>query len=72
MRKETKERTGGQVGARGEELLLGWVVGEVYALRDVALQALYTGLKEGLLVVVEVGEWVDGLLGSRCLVRVSV
>jgi len=53
-------------------LLLGWVVGEVYALCDVALQAFYTGLEEGLLVVVEVCEGVECLLGSGCLFQISV
>jgi hypothetical protein len=46
------------------KLLLGWVVGEADALCDVALQALYTGLKEDLLVLVEVCEWVQGFLCS--------
>jgi hypothetical protein len=52
-------------------LLLGWVVGEVYALADVTLQAFYAGLEEGLLVFVEVGEGVEGLFGSGCLFCMS-
>jgi hypothetical protein len=46
------------------KLLLGWVVREADALCDVALQALYTGLKEDLFVLVEVCEWVQGFLSS--------
>jgi hypothetical protein len=41
---------------------LGWVVCECYALLDVALQAVHTGLEEGLLAIIEVGEWVVGFL----------
>jgi hypothetical protein len=38
-----KGETGGRIGMG--RLLLGWVVGEVYALCDVALQAFYAGLE---------------------------
>ena len=37
-------------------------------LLDVALQAFHSGLEEGLLVLVEAGEWVVRLLSSAGLV----
>jgi len=49
-------------------LLLRWVVREADAFCDVALQAFYTGLEEGLFAVVEAGEGVVDFLGSGCLV----
>lgn len=50
-----------------EDLLLRWVVGEGYALGDVALETFHAGFEERLLVVVEVCEWVVGLFGTGCL-----
>jgi hypothetical protein len=47
---------------------------EADTLGDVTLQAFYGSLEEGLFVLVEVGEWVVGLLCSgslfHCLVNV--
>lgn len=52
---------------RRGKLLLRWVVCECNTLLDVALQAFHAGLEEGLFVLVEVAEWVQGLLGSAGL-----
>ena len=52
---------------RRELLLLGWVVRECNTLLDVALQAFHAGVEEGLLVLVEVGEWVLGLFSPAGL-----
>ena len=48
-------------------LLLWWVVGKVNTLCDVALESFYACLKECLLGVVDVTEWVDCLLNTRGL-----
>lgn len=48
-------------------LLLWWVVGELNTLRDVALESFYACLEENLFGIVDVAEWVDGLLNSRGL-----
>ena len=56
----TKERRRGR-------LLLRWVVRECNTLLDVALQAFHAGLKEGLLVLIEAGEWVVGLFSTASL-----
>jgi hypothetical protein len=45
-------------------LLLRWVLGEANTLADVALQSLDGGLEQRLLGLVDVGEGVEGLLGS--------
>ena len=42
---------------------------ECNALLNVPLQAFQTGLEESLLILIEVGEWVIGLLGSAGLFR---
>jgi hypothetical protein len=55
----------------GGRLLLRRVVCEADAFGDVALQAFYAGLEEGLFVLVEAGEWVVGLLCSGSLSIVS-
>lgn len=55
----------------GGRLLLWWVVCEADALCNVTLQAFHTGLEKGLFVLVEVGEWVIGLLCSGSLSIVS-
>lgn len=51
------------IGKTGK-LLLGWVASEVDALGDVALEALHASLEKSLLALVEVGQGVQGLLGS--------
>jgi hypothetical protein len=51
---------------------LRWVVHEVDALGDVTLQALHGGLEECLLVLVDAGQWVQGLLGSVGLLVVRL
>ena len=56
-------------GKQRGKLLLGWVVREFNTLGDVALQAFYTGLEEGLLVIIDVCEWVYGLLSTAGLFR---
>jgi hypothetical protein len=47
-------------------------VHEVDALGDVTLQALHGGLEEYLLVLVDAGQWVQGLLGSAGLLVVRL
>jgi hypothetical protein len=63
------------LGKEGEtgwgRLLLRWVVCEADAFCDVTLQAFYASFEEGLFVLVEVGEWVVGLLCSGSLVIIS-
>lgn len=48
-------------------LLLRWVVGKGDTLRNVALQAFYTSLEQGLLVLVKVGKRVVAFLSTGCL-----
>jgi hypothetical protein len=55
----------------GEASLLWSGVGEGDTLLDVALETINTGLEEGLLVVVEVAERVNGLLSTVCLYKTS-
>ena len=57
--------------AGGGRLLLRWVVCEADAFCDVTLQAFYGSLEEDLFVLVEIGEWVVGLLCSGSLVIIS-
>jgi len=52
-------------------LLLRGVVSERNTLLDVALQALDSGLQECLLLVGDIGEDIDGLLGTVGLIVVS-
>ena len=47
-----------------ENLLSGRVLGELDALRDVALQAVVASLEQLLLVVVGAADDIDGLLGT--------
>lgn len=42
-------------------------MGEVDTLLDVALESINSSLEESLLVVVEVCEWILGLLSTICL-----
>jgi hypothetical protein len=49
------------------KLLLGWVMRERDSLGNIALQSLYSGLEEYLLGLVDVCEWVQGLLNSASL-----
>lgn len=51
--------------------LLGRVVGKVDTLLDVALQALNRSLEQNLLLVGDVAQNVDGLLGAVGLWSVS-
>lgn len=53
-----------RTGESGCDSLLGRVVGELDALLDVALEALDGRLEQRLLLVGEVAEDVDGLLGT--------
>lgn len=44
--------------------LLWWVVSEGNTLLNISLQACNTSLEKFLLLIIEAGKWVDGLLSS--------